>query len=369
MRVLMISKALVSGTSQRKLEELARCGAELTVVTPPYWQHDDGSKQVLERLYISGYRLIETSIRFNGNYHLHYYPGLRRIMDETQPEVVHIDEEPYNTATVHAMFLAVRRAAPALFFAYQNIRRAYPPPFREFENYNYRHAAAAIAGNREAGEVLKQKGYTGPLYVIPQFGFDTDIYRQSEPRGERAPGSPFVLGYIGRLKEEKGLLTMVEALPQLPEYCRAVFIGNGPLKSELEARAALLGVGDRVTIRPGVPSSQVPLELSRMDVSVLPSLTRPNWKEQFGRTLAEAMSCETPVIGSDSGEIPHVIGDAGLVFKEGDAQALAGAVLRLLGDAALYAELARRGRQRVLDHYTQEQIARQTYDVYRRISQ
>ena len=62
-----------------------------------------------------------------------------------------------------------------------------------------------------------------------------------------------------------------------------------------------------------------------MDVSVLPSLTRPNWKEQFGRTLAEAMSCETPVIGSDSGEIPHVIGDAGLIFKEGDAQALAGA--------------------------------------------
>jgi glycosyltransferase involved in cell wall biosynthesis len=368
MRVLMISKALVSGTSQRKLEELARCGAELTVVTPPYWLHDDGSKQVLERLYTSGYRLIETPIRFNGNYHLHYYTGLRRIMDEARPEVVHIDEEPYNTATVQAMYLAVRRGAPALFFAYQNIRRAYPPPFRQVERYNYRHAAAAIAGNREAGDVLKQKGYTGPLYVIPQFGFDTDIYRRSEPRSVRAPGSLFVLGYIGRLKEEKGLLTIVEALPQLPEYCRAVFIGNGPFKRELEERAALLGVADRIAIRPGVPTSQVPQELARMDVSVLPSLTRPNWKEQFGRTLAESMACETPVIGSDSGEIPHVIGDAGLVFKEGDAHALADAVLRLLGDAGLYADLARRGRQRVLDHYTQEEIARQTYEVYRRIS-
>ena len=368
MRVLLISKALVSGTSQRKLEELARCGAELTVAVPPYWLHDDGSKQVLERLYTSGYRLVETPIRFNGNYHTHYYPGLRRIMEDARPEVVHIDEEPYNTATVHAMFLSVRRGIPALFFAYQNIWRAYPPPFRQFEQYNYRHAAAAIAGNREAGDVLKQKGYTGPLYVIPQFGFDTDIYRRSEQRRARTPGSPFVLGYIGRLKEEKGLLTMVEALPQLPEFCQAVFIGNGPLKTQLEERAALLGVRDRVTIRPGVPTSEVPQELSRMDVSVLPSLTRPNWKEQFGRTLAESMSCETPVIGSDSGEIPHVIGDAGLVFKEGDAHALAGAVLRLLGDSALYTDLARRGRQRVLDHYTQEQIARQTYDVYRRIS-
>jgi glycosyltransferase involved in cell wall biosynthesis len=369
MRVLMISKALVSGTSQRKLEELARCGAELTVVSPPYWLHDDGSKQVLERLYTSGYRLVETPIRFNGNYHLHYYPALRRIMAQARPEVVHIDEEPYNTATAHAMFLAVRRHASALFFAYQNISRAYPPPFRQFELYNYRHAAAAIAGNREAGEVLKQKGYTGPLYVIPQFGFDTDIYRRSAPRDERAPGSPFVLGYLGRLKEEKGLLTMVEALPQLPAYCRAVFIGNGPLKGALEERATQLQVAHRVTIRPGVPTSQVPVELSHMDVMVLPSLTRPNWKEQFGRTLAEAMSCETPVIGSDSGEIPHVIGDAGLVFKEGDAQALARAVLRLLGDTSLYAGLVRRGRQRVLDHFTQEQIARQTYEVYQRMIQ
>jgi len=108
--------------------------------------------------------------------------------------------------------------------------------------------------------------------------------------------------------------------------------------------------------------------MEQWDVHVLTSISRPNWIEQFGRTLAEAMSCETPVIGSDSGEIPHVIGDAGLVFKEGDAHALAHAVLRLLGDAGLYADLARRGRQRVLDHYTQEQIARQTYDVYRRIS-
>ena len=133
MRVLMISKALVAGTSQRKLEELAKCGAELTLVTPPYWLHDDGNKQVLERLYTTGYRMIETPIRFNGNYHLHYYPALAKIMDETRPEVVHIDEEPFNSATVHAMYLAGRRQAPALFFAYQNIFRHYPPPFRQFE--------------------------------------------------------------------------------------------------------------------------------------------------------------------------------------------------------------------------------------------
>jgi glycosyltransferase involved in cell wall biosynthesis len=366
MRVLMISKALVAGTSQRKLEELAKCpGVELTLATPPYWQSDDGSKQMLERLYTSGYQLIVTPMKLNGNFHLHYYPQLGQIMRQVRPEIVHIDEEPYNLATFQAMRLAHQHQARALFFTWQNLYREYLPPFRQFELYNYRHAAMAIAGNREAGEVLRRKGYKGPVRVIPQFGFDTDIYQRSAPRPPRKPGDPFTIGFIGRLKEEKGLPLIVEALSYLPEYCRAVFVGNGPMRSALEEQAARLGVSDRVLFKPGIPTYQVPREIELWDVHVLPSLTRPNWKEQFGRTLAEAMSCETPVIGSDAGEIPYVIGDAGLVFKEGDARALSECIRKLLDDPALYAELARRGRQRVLEHYTQGQIARQTYEVYR----
>lgn len=322
---------------------------------------------MLERLYTSGYQVVVAPIRLNGRYHLHYYPTLRGIFDQVRPEVVHIDEEPYNAATAHAMYLAVRRQVPALFFSYQNIYRRYPPPFRQFERYNYRHAAAAIAGNHAAGEVLKQKGYEGPLFEIPQFGFDTDIYHRTQPRPPRSPGSRFVLGYIGRLKEEKGLLTMVEALPMLPPYCQAVFIGFGPLKSALEKRARELGVSPRVVLRPGVATAEVPLQLQQMDVMILPSLTRPNWKEQFGRTLAEAMACETPVIGSDSGEIPNVVGDAGLIFQEGNAEALSLCVKRLLDEPELLPDLAARGRRRVLENYTQAHIAEQTYEVYRKV--
>ncbi len=117
MRVLMISKALVAGTSQRKLEELAKCpGVELTLVTPPYWQSDDGGKQMLERLYTGGYRMIVTPMRLNGNFHLHYYPRLAAIMGEAQPDVVHIDEEPYNFATFQAMRLA-KSSTPARSFS------------------------------------------------------------------------------------------------------------------------------------------------------------------------------------------------------------------------------------------------------------
>ncbi len=368
MRVLMLSKALVAGTSQRKLEELAKCpGVELTLVTPPYWRSDDGSKQELERLYTAGYNMIVTPMRLNGNFHLHYYPELGQIMRTARPEIVHIDEEPYNFATFQAMRLATRQQARTLFFTWQNLYRDYPPPFRQIELYNYHHTSAALAGNRAAAEVLKRKGYTGPVHVIPQFGFDTDIYHRSAPRPPHQPSDPFTLGFLGRLKEEKGLSLMIDALTSLPDYCRIAFIGQGPVKSELEEQARRLGVADRVIFKPGVPTYKVPEELEQLDVLVLPSLTRPNWMEQFGRVLTEAMSCETPVIGSDSGEIPYVIGDGGLIFKEGNAQELSACVRRLLDDPALYTSLAQRGRQRVLQNYTQSHIAHQTFEVYQAI--
>jgi glycosyltransferase involved in cell wall biosynthesis len=368
MRILMISKALVAGTSQRKLEEIAKLpDVELTLVTPPYWQSDDGSKQMLERLYTKGYRMIETPMKLNGNFHLHYYPKLGRIMREVRPQVVHIDEEPFNLATYLAMRLSQRHNARAIFFTWQNLYRDYPPPFRQMELYNYKRAAAAIAGNRDASEVLRRKGYKGPIQIIPQFGFDTDIYQRSTPRTPRQPGDPFTIGFIGRLKEEKGLTLIVDALTTLPDYCRAVFIGNGPMKTALTEQAARLGIAERVIFKPGVPTYEVPREIEQWDVHVLPSITRPNWIEQFGRTLAESMSCETPVIGSSSGEIPYVIGDAGLVFKEGDARDLSACIQKLLADPDLYADLAKRGRQRVLDTYTQQQIAQQTYEVYKSV--
>jgi glycosyltransferase involved in cell wall biosynthesis len=143
-----------------------------------------------------------------------------------------------------------------------------------------------------------------------------------------------------------------------------VFVGHGPMRSQLEQQAARLGVTERVTFKGIIPTYAVPQEMQQMDAFVLPSLTCPNWKEQFGRVLAEAMACETPVIGSRSGEIPRVIGDAGLLFEESNVQELVACVRRLLDDAGLYARLATQGRERMLAYYTQERIARQMYEVY-----
>jgi glycosyltransferase involved in cell wall biosynthesis len=109
----------------------------------------------------------------------------------------------------------------------------------------------------------------------------------------------------------------------------------------------------------------MPAYLGQLDILVLPSRTSANWKEQFGRILVEAMACEVTVIGSDSGEIPNVIGEAGLIFAEDNVEELYNHLLTLLKDDILRRRLGRLGRERVLNHYTQEQIAAKTVDVYR----
>jgi glycosyltransferase involved in cell wall biosynthesis len=77
------------------------------------------------------------------------------------------------------------------------------------------------------------------------------------------------------------------------------------------------------------------------------------------------MACQVMVVGARCGAIPEVIGDAGRTFTEGDPADLRAQLQTLLGDTALRMELAQKGRQRVLDHFTQSRIAARTVELYR----
>jgi glycosyltransferase involved in cell wall biosynthesis len=364
-RVLMLSKACIVGAYQKKLEELARFeDVELTVAVPPYWR-EKGHRIPLERAHTTGYRLIVEEMAFNGHFHLHFYPHLGRLIRRLRPHILHIDEEPYNLATFQALWLGKRAGARCLFFTWQNIPKRYPPPFSWIESYVLRHADCAIAGNTEALNVLKTKGYRGPTRVIPQFGVDPEMYREMRERR----GEPLVIGYVGRLVEEKGPQLLLQAMAGLGGEWRLRLLGAGPLRAKLERLAGDLGLAGRVAFDPPIPSAEMPGYLNRLDVLVLPSLTRPHWKEQFGRVLIEAMACGVDVVGSTCGEIPHVIGDAGLLFPEGDVEALRARLAQLMGDPDLRRDLARRGRERVLARYTQAQVAAETYEVYRALAE
>jgi glycosyltransferase involved in cell wall biosynthesis len=363
MRILMISKACLAAAYQTKLKEIAQTGdLELGVIVPPVW-HDPAGPVYLEQSAGDGYQLWVDPIRLNGRFHIHYYPTLKQRLADFRPDILHVDEEPYNLAT----WLAVRQARAAgikaLFFSWQNLYNRYPFPFSLMEKQVLDQVDYAIVGNEASGRIWRAKGYNGPYRVIPQFGVCPALFRPPEQR-RQSPG--LVIGSTSRrLVAEKGIDLLLQAVAGLTGDWRLHIAGEGPARPSLEQLAARLGVAERITFDGAIRSEQMPAYLRRLDVLVLPSRTLPNWKEQFGRVLIEAMACEVAVVGSDSGEIPNVIGDAGFIFPEEDVVALREQLQKLLLGPALRQEAGRAGRRRVLQRYTQAQIAAQTVAVYR----
>ena len=366
MRVVMLCKACVVGAYQRKLEEIAAYpDVELIVLVPPHWR-ERHNRQVLERAYTRGYILKTIPIVFSGSHHIHFFPTLGRELKRLRPQVFHIDEEPYNFTTWLAVHYARSQRILSMFFTWQNMYRRYPFPFSSFEQYVYQHADFAVAGSQGALKVLRSKGFRGPIRVIPQFGVDPDLFHPAPIQAKA--NRPFTIGFAGRLVPEKGIDVLLRAVAGLRGEWQLHIVGEGPEQHALKRLAEELGLTQQVHWQPRIPSVKMPTFYQRLDVFVLPSRSRPNWIEQFGRVLIEAMACEVPVVGSTCGEIPHVIGDAGLIFPEEDAITLRHHLQVLMEDADLRTILGRRGRERVLTYFTHQRIAEETVSLYRHLA-
>ena len=161
-----------------------------------------------------------------------------------------------------------------------------------------------------------------------------------------AGARPFTVGYAGRLVESKGLHDLLDAVRKLQAPVELLLIGDGEQRQELEGQAI---PGSRVRVLDSLSHDQMASGYAQLDVLVLPSHTTPTWKEQFGRVIVEALWCGVPVVGSDSGEIPWLIEltGGGLVFPEGDSEALAVRLRELREEPLLRERLAQRGRAAV----------------------
>ena len=167
------------------------------------------------------------------------------------------------------------------------------------------------------------------------------------------------MGYAGRLVESKGLRDLMAATRLVPGI-DLVIAGDGPMAEEVrrEPNVRWLGTLDR---------TRMAEFWGEIDAFVLPSRTTRKWAEQFGRVIVEAMAHGVPVIGSTSGAIPEVIGDAGLVFPEGDVVRLAEAIERLRSDASLRALLSDRGYERLESTYHDDVVMPATVEFYHEI--
>lgn len=156
----------------------------------------------------------------------------------------------------------------------------------------------------------------------------------------------FLVGFAGRICEEKGWKVLLLALTLLPPHIKCVLAGDGPQVAELQSSLLKQELRGRVCYVGLLPKAELWRFYRTVDCLAVPSLTFPKWKEQFGGVLADGMAVGLPLIGSNSGSIPEVMGPAGLVVPENDPQALAEAIRRLSENPDLCRRLGEAGMKR-----------------------
>ncbi|OAB59736.1 glycosyl transferase family 1 [Phormidium willei BDU 130791] len=387
MKILVASHTYIVDLNREKLRELARLepNIEVMVVVPKRWKPGGVQKKLVESQPVDegSFRVVPVS-NFSKNQQglLTFGLDLFGILKKFKPDIIQVEQGAKSLG--YAQFITYNRLlnlkSKNVFFTWWNLPYEVKFPLSALERYNLNQTDGVVVGNQDGAMILRDHGYTGAMTVLPQLGVDEQLFCPQnvlDLREELGIGpQEFVVGFVGRFVEEKGLMTLAKALQGLGDRSwRWLLLGRGPLRDPLEAWAHQQGVADKLTFVESVPHDQVSRYINLLDTLLLPSettyrfktLSSVGWKEQFGHVLIEAMACRVPVIGSDSGEIPHVIGESGLVFPEGDADRLRDCLLKLMENPELAGELAQRGYHRALAEYTNRAIAQKQLAFYQEL--
>ncbi|MGD9793294.1 MAG: glycosyltransferase family 4 protein [Acidimicrobiia bacterium] len=288
--------------------------------------------------------------------------ALLKLLWHNDVDIIDVHEEPASLAHAEVRLLALlcgHRRTPMMFYGAQNIAKRYPWPFRLFEQRAFRRCAGTYVCNEEAGKIFRDKGFSGAVRLI---GLGVDVTRFT-PRSTSDTVGPLSVGYVGRLEEHKGVRVAIDAVTGTTHHLHVY--GTGPHAETLRTHASQNHAPE--TFHGALPHDDLPAVYRTFDVLVVPSQIRANWMEQFGRVVVEAMASGVPVIASNAGALPEVLGDAGVVVAPDDADAWRQAIDDLAGRPDRRAELSANGVRRAA-HYSWASIAQEHVDLYRAVA-
>ena len=226
--------------------------------------------------------------------------------------------------------------------------------YNQVDRWSLRHATHVVTTNQPFAAMLASRGIPRSRITVlhngvrdlPLVPVGVAALRQELNlcEGER------VVVSVGRLSQEKGQADLIRAFSPLRDRAKLVIVGDGADRPSLERFARALGL-ERSVIFAGMRANVAPF-YAMADVFVLPSLS-----EGSPNALLEAMACSLPIVATRVGGVPEIAtdGTTALLVPPRQPLALAGAIVRLLDDAALGAELGAAARRRVLTDYTPEE--------------
>ena len=370
MKVLIFGHMYTEPVHRKRFQYMSRSGEfDITVIAPTLWRHALGNYEFKSATKEERFRITPCKISFSGRYFRFFYHGVSQLLKKYNPDIIEIDEEPASLAS-YQIIRKAKRILPLskiVVWTSEDTVKKWRFPLSYFERYTLSKIDYIIACNRDVENLLRQKGYKGKVGVFQILGVNPDLFKRfdvSALKQELGLNKEFVIGYVGRMAEGKGLSTLVRAFASLKE-ARLLLVGGGDSLSKVLRLAEELDIADRVLHIPSVPHHEVAKYMNCMDALVLPSEGTKEWREKFGYVIPQAMCCEVSVVGSKHGGIPGVIEDAGLLFEPGDEKELASRLHTLKDDKTLRVRLAQAGKRRALENYTVEKVAGRVTEVYR----
>jgi glycosyltransferase involved in cell wall biosynthesis len=363
-RVIIVSRVYADPASRGKLRALAGQGVALAAAVPDRWTPlglqleqktsygDDGGVRTVP---------IPVSSGAPGDDPSWSSKALRRLFTDFRPELIQIEEEPWSRAAAAAVRAARRLHMPYVLLVRESL------PTRHGITAGFRRGrvlkgARGVAGVNEAAIRLATRRHASlASALVPQLGVPL-------PSGlERSLNPGLTIGFLGRLIPEKGLDLLFRACVKVIGRWSITVVGSGPAQEELEELAERLGIAGRVTWLGALPRQRVDEVWRRFDCVASPSRTTPRWVEVVPRAPLEAMAHGIPVVASDSGALPAAVGGGGIIVPEEDVAALAAALQRLHDDPAERVRLGAMGRQRVMEQFTDDAVARRTLEFWARV--
>jgi len=350
-RAVILSQEYLDPARRGKLRALAGLGCAVTVATPGGESGIDG-----------GVRLAPIPARGDPSDPTRMVWSRRAVaalLRDVRPDIVQIESEPATQAAAAATRAAASLNLPTVAFSWESLARPWSFFDRRRRRTTLGAAAGVIGGNRLAEGLLRAEAPSARHAVIPQFGVTLPA-TTSRPEREG-----LAIGYIGRLVPERGADILFRACNQVMGAWTLSVLGTGPEQEALEALAQRLGLSARLRWLGGAGRPQIEQLWEAIDVLAVPSRATSEWIEQFNPLLIEAMAHGVAVVVTDTGALPEIVADAGMVVS--DAESMALAFQHLLADPAMRTRLGEAGRGRVLAVYADTPIAQQTLAFWREV--
>lgn len=368
MRVLLVQGPLIP-EQMAPWRALSRSGVELHVACSKPESPGDPDDSLAGDFEVHDFKPIGWVSRG----HLWWlYPGLRNLIRRLNPDVIHVTAEVYGLFYSQVDF----DGRPIVGHAVDNIWTHGSAVERAIRLARARRILKKLSGvaswNQAGLELARQYGMKPgtPTAVVPARLADPAPFRRARDqrtalRAQQGLDDQVTIGFMGRLVPEKGIDWLLQSLSSAEQAgnVRLHVYGKGRQESTLRALANELGLDARFLGH--VPPQEVPNVLAALDMVVVPSLTVSGWAEQFGRVIVESMFAATPVIASDSGSIPEVVGEAAILLPEGDRMALTAAIDKLVSDEQMRRSLGERGAEWAESKYSPEVLATEFHRLWR----